>query len=234
MTLPPQITLRNIEPVPNLEASILREISVLERFFKRIMSCRVMIEGPRGRRYGGLYKVRIDLGVPNEELLVEHSPSLHGSLKDLEAPSKTKQSEPNRIHRDVRRAIHDAFQEMRRRLQDYVRSMRGQTKQHEPEMQAKVVKLLPQKDHGFLETPDGREVYFHRGSVLDTHFDRLRVGSVVQFAEETGEKGLQATTVKLLHPAKHARSAAKTRVVVPTSKPVRRKRAQQSTATGRK
>jgi cold shock CspA family protein len=224
MTLPPQITLRNIEPVPNLEADILKEISVLERFFKRIMSCRVMIDGPRGRRYGGLYKVRIDLGVPNEELVVEHSPSLHGTLQDIEAPSKTKQSEPNRIHRDVHRAIHDAFQEMRRRLQDYVRRMRGQTKQHEPQMQAKVIKLFPAMDYGFLETPDGREVYFHRDSVLDTHFNRLRIGSAVHFAEETGEKGPQATTVKLVHPAKQARSAAKTQVVR-TSKPARRKRA---------
>lgn len=224
MTLPPQITLRNMEPVPNLEAGVLKEIAGLERFFKRIMSCRVMIEGPRGRRYGGLYKVRIDLGVPNEELVVEHSPSLHGTLKDVEAPSKTKQSEPNRIHRDAQRAIHDAFQEMRRRLQDYVRRMRGQTKQHDPEMEAKIIKLFPEKDYGVLETPDGREVYFHRESVLDKHFDRLRIGSAVHFAEETGDKGPQATTVKLMHPTKQARSAAKTRVVRP-SKPVRRKRA---------
>lgn len=222
MTLPPQITTRNIEPGTNLEADILKEISVLERFFKRIMSCRVMIEGPRGRRYGGLYKVRIDLGVPNEELVVEHSPSLHATLKDVEAPSKTKQSEPNRIHRDVHRAIHDAFQEMRRRLQDYVRRMRGQTKQHDLQMQAKVIKLFPEKHYGVLETPDGREVYFHRESVLDKHFDRLRIGSSVHFAEEAGEKGPQATTVKLMYPARQARSAASTKVVRP-SKPVRRK-----------
>ncbi|HSR07070.1 MAG TPA: cold shock domain-containing protein [Bryobacteraceae bacterium] len=233
MTLLPQITFRNMEPVANLEASILKEISVLERFFQRIMSCRVMIEGPRGRRYGGLYKVRIDVGVPNEELVVENSPSLHGTLKDVEAPTKTKQSEPNRIHRDVCRAIHDAFQEMRRCLQDYVRRMRGQTKQHDVKMQAKIIKLFPEMDYGFLETPEGREVYFHRDSVLDTHFDRLRIGSAVSFAEETGDKGPQATTVKLVHPTKQARSAAKSKVVK-TSKPPRRKRARESAAMGRR
>jgi len=214
MILPPQVTLRNMEPVPDLEAGIAKEIEVLERFFDRIMSCRIMVEGPRGHRYGGLYKVRIDLGVPNEELVVEHSPSLHGTLQDIEAPSKTKQSEPDRIHRDVHRAVHDAFHEMRRRLQDYVRRMRGQTKQHE-EAQAKITKLFPEKGYGFLETADGREIYFHRDSVLDEHFDHLRVGSDVHFAEEAGEKGPQATTVKLVHPSKQARSAAKTEVARP-------------------
>ena len=216
-----------------LETSILKEISVLERFFQRIMSCCVVIEGPRGGRYGGLYKVRIDLGVPNEKLFVEQSPSLHGTLKDVEAPSKTKKSEPNRIHRDVRRAIHDAFQEMRRRLQDYVRRMRGQTKQHDVKLQAKVIKLFPEMDYGFLETPDGREIYFHRDSVLDTHFDRLRIGSAVHFAGEVGEKGPRATTVKLVHPAKQARSAAKSKVVK-APQPPRRKRVLQSLARGRK
>jgi len=182
---------------------------------------------------GGLYKVRIDVGVPNEELVVEHSPSLHGTLKDVEAPTKTKQSEPNRIHRDVRRAIHDAFQEMRRRLQDYVRRMRGQTKQHDVKIQAKVVKLFPEMDYGFLETPDGREIYFHPDSVLDTHFDRLRIGSAVHFAGEVGEKGPRATTVKLVHPTKQARSAARTKVVKIYKSP-HRKRAQQRVAIGRK
>jgi cold shock CspA family protein len=33
-------------------------------------------------------------------------------------------------------------------------------------MQAKIITLFPEKDYGFLETPDGREVYFHRDSVL--------------------------------------------------------------------
>lgn len=222
MTLPPQITFRNIEPVPDLEAAVLKEITDLERFFNRIMSCRIVVEGPRGQRYGGLFHVRIDLGVPNEELVVEHTPSLHGMLQDVEALRKTKQAEPKREHRDARRAVHDAFREMRRRLQDYVRRIRGQTKQHDVEMRGKVSKLFADLNHGFLETRDGREIYFHRNAVLDGHFDRLRIGSDVHFAEENGEKGTQASTVKLIHPAKQARAAAKS-VVLRTVKPGRRK-----------
>jgi cold shock CspA family protein len=200
MTLPPQITIRNMEPVPDLEPAVLKEIAVLERFFKRIMSCRVVIEGPRGRRFGGLYHVRIDLGVPNEELVVEHVPSLHKTLQETEASKTTKQSEVKRTRREVHRAIHDAFHEMRRRLQDYARRLQGQTKRHELQIQAKVARLF--KDHGFLETSDGGEIYFHRNSDMDGRFSRLRVGSEVHFVEESGEKGPQASTVRLLHPSR--------------------------------
>jgi cold shock CspA family protein/ribosome-associated translation inhibitor RaiA len=52
------------------------------------------------------------------------------------------------------------------------------------------------------ETADGREIYFHRNSVLNGGFARLAVGSHVTFAEELGEKGAQASTVRLL--GKHA------------------------------
>jgi cold shock CspA family protein len=54
------------------------------------------------------------------------------------------------------------------------------------------------KQFGFLESNDGQEVYFHRNSVLGDGFSRLHVGSRVTFAEEMGEKGPQATTIKLL------------------------------------
>ncbi len=50
---------------------------------------------------------------------------------------------------------------------------------------------------GFIETPDGREIYFHRNSVLNDGFPRLDVGTRVTFAEEMGEKGPQATTVHI-------------------------------------
>jgi cold shock CspA family protein len=54
---------------------------------------------------------------------------------------------------------------------------------------------MPEWGYGFLETPDGRELYFHEHSVLDGGFPELEVGSEVRFIEEPGEKGPQATTV---------------------------------------
>lgn len=74
-----------------------------------------------------------------------------------------------------------------------MRGLRGAVKSHAPELHGRVSKLFPQ--YGFLETPDGREIYFHHNSVLDRNFDHLEVGSEVRFVEEDGEQGPQASTV---------------------------------------
>jgi cold shock CspA family protein len=219
MNLTSEITFRNMKSQPRLEEAVGKEVARLERFFDRMTSCRVMIQGPK-RQERNLYNVRIEIGVPNERLVVDHHPSLHGTLEDLEAPRKSKQTDLERSHRDAVRAIHDAFGEMRRRLQDYVRRMRGMTKQHQPSMPAKVTKLFPEAGYGFVETAEGREIYFHRNSVLNGRFGHLRIGSDVHFVEEPGEHGPQASTVKLLHPKKQARVAAKTRVTQ-IARPVR-------------
>jgi cold shock CspA family protein len=58
-----------------------------------------------------------------------------------------------------------------------------------------VYKLFPEEGYGFLKTPDGREIYFHRNSVLNNEYDRLEIGTGVRFVAEVGEKGLQASTV---------------------------------------
>lgn len=41
-------------------------------------------------------------------------------------------------------------------------------------------------------------IYVHRASVLDDAFDELTVGTPVAFVEERGEKGPQASTVRVL------------------------------------
>lgn len=211
MTLAPQIAFRNMNAVPELEAAVQKEAIGLDRYFDRIVNCRVVIEGPRRQEYGGLYNIRVNLGVPGDELVVEHNPTLHSRLKESETARKTRQSEPNRERRDARRAIHEAFQEMRRQLQDYARRMRGDTKQHESLLSGTVTRLSPEGDFGFLETGGevgGSGVYFHRNSVLAGQFDRLRIGSQVRFADETGEKGRQASTVRLVRSRRQGRRAA--------------------------
>jgi cold shock CspA family protein len=92
----------------------------------------------------------------------------------------------------------DAFKRARRQLQDQVRELQGQVKHHEGSPIGTVMRLDPSGEFGFLESSDGREIYFHRNSVLDGVFSRLAVGTRVTFAEEMGEKGQQASTVKLL------------------------------------
>jgi cold shock CspA family protein len=66
---------------------------------------------------------------------------------------------------------------------------------HEAPPKGRVVKLFPEEDYGFIETSDGREVYFHRNSVIDPAFDKLKEGTKVVFIEEQGDKGPQAKRV---------------------------------------
>lgn len=70
-------------------------------------------------------------------------------------------------------------------------------KHHEETSRAVVSTLFPERGYGFLATPDGREFYFHKNSVLDGKFKVLKVGMKVRFVEELGEKGAQASTVKV-------------------------------------
>lgn len=62
----------------------------------------------------------------------------------------------------------------------------ARSSRNEAENHGHVAKLAGE-GYGFIETADGREVYFHRNSVLDDAFEHL-VGSEVRFAEEMGRK----------------------------------------------
>lgn len=179
--IPLQVTFRDMPLSKAIEANIRGKATKLGSFYDRILSCRVVIETPhRHRSKGKLYHVRIDMTVPGSELVVNREPSKHAS------------------HQDVYVAIRDAFSAARRKLQDYARRQRGAVKIHKALPHAYVSKLFPEEGFGFLETADGREIYFQRNSVLEPGFDHLEVGGEVTFAEEQGGKGPQASTVRLV------------------------------------
>lgn len=176
MQRPLQITSRDFELTPAIEAEIRERAEKLERYFDRITGCHVIVEAPVGHHSkGGPFSVRIDLKLPHAEL------------------TATRQNAE-----DLAVAVRDAFDAIRRRLEDHARELRGAVKTHEPLATAYVSKLFISDGYGFLETPDGREIYFHRNSVLDGHFEDLTPGTEVRFAEEMGEQGPQASTVAIL------------------------------------
>jgi len=198
MQLPLQITFRNMERLEGVEELIRAEAEKLEDFYSQIMGCRVAVEVPHGHhRKGNLYHIRIDLTLPGKELVIKHEPSLSKGIRQAGGVEMKKRLEVGAPHRDLHLAIRDAFKIAARRLQDYARRQRGDVKTHEAPSIGRVSKLLPEEGYGFLSTPDGREVYFHKDSVLNRGFRRLRVGSKVGFVEEQGEKGPQASTVRV-------------------------------------
>jgi len=194
-----QITFRNMKSSREIEEWIREAAAKLDSFYSQIMGCRVELQIPhRHHKKGVAYHIRIDLTVPHGEIVVKREPSLRGRARQLREPELTKHAELNAQHKDLRRAIDDAFKAAGRRLQDYARRQRRETKRRAPLPEAYVSKILPQQGFGFLTSADGREIYFHKNSVLGGAFPRLQVGTTVRFAEGFGEKGPQATTVRIL------------------------------------
>ena len=209
MLVPVQVTFRNMKEVAGLEDLVQKEAAKLERFYDRISSCRVIVERPQHADSGKLYHVRIDLGLPQGELVVKHMPTLHGTLQDEKAPKSRREAESDLAHKTPQFAIRDAFHQMRRQLQDYARKQEASVKTLQKTPEATVREIFPKRGFGFLETADNQVIYFNKAAVLNGHFNRLRPGTRVQFAEEAGDKGPQASTVKIVHPRKQAAARQK-------------------------
>jgi cold shock CspA family protein len=181
MKLPLQISFHNTEPLPGIEEDIRDRAIRLDRYCDHIMSCRVVIDMPhKHHRTGNLYQIRLDITVPGDEIAVTREAPEHEAAKGLTA------------------AIKDAFNAADRLLEDYVRRQRQDVKHHEPQPHARVKHVEIGQDFGFLETLDGRELYFHKNSLLNTDLDSLVPGTEVAFVEGMGDKGPQATTVRVV------------------------------------
>ena len=160
MQLPLQISFRHMNHSDAIEAIIREKAAGLDRFAPDIMSCRVVVDlAGKHHQHGNQYAVRIDLTLRGGEIAVTREPSEHAEYKEIAV------------------ALRDAFDSAQRCLEDHVRRRRGAVKAHEPPPHAWVCKLFPEEGYGFLETRDGREVYFHRHSVPHEAFDSLRLGA---------------------------------------------------------
>jgi ribosome-associated translation inhibitor RaiA len=103
MQLPLQIhATHHVTLSPDIETEIREKAAHLENYYDRIMGCRVVVEAPVRHHRLGAFSVRIDLTVPGEELVV------------------SKQERP-----DLKIAVRDAFDAIRRQLEDFVRRQRG-------------------------------------------------------------------------------------------------------------
>jgi ribosomal subunit interface protein len=178
MRLPLEITFRDMQHSDAIEASIRKHAEKLDQFYDRIMACRVMIEAPHAHKHQGkIYHVRVELTVPGQELVASRSPGEHHA------------------HEDIYVAIRDAFHGVQRQLQDFKRQQEGQVKAHVVPPHGHVTALVPDEDYGKILSSDGREIYFHRNSVVQGDYEDLEIGSEVRFVEEMGDLGPQATSV---------------------------------------
>ncbi len=181
MQTPPEIAFHQFEPTEAVRAEVARQVERLERFSDRITSCRLKVSKTARRQQGDLFQVALRVAMPgHKDVVVDRA---HGDS-------------PEHEHAVV--AIRDAFDAAVRQIEDAMRDLRGEVKAHGAPAHGKVARFLAGEDCGFIETPDGREVYFHRNSVVDGDFDKLETGAEVRFVEELGEKGAQASAVHVV------------------------------------
>lgn len=124
MKLPVHVQFHGLTHSDALELSARAQAHKLESFSPNIMACRVVIDMEHAHKHQGRpFSVRIDLTLPGHELVV------------------------NRVqHEDVTVAMRDAFDRMRRQLEDVVSKRKGLVKQH--------ISELPR---GESEPPDAQE-----------------------------------------------------------------------------
>jgi cold shock CspA family protein len=189
MQTPIEVDFQGMDATPETSDAIAKHMAQLEDRFGRLTAGRVVVKAPGGHhRTGGLYDINIRLALPDgREVNIGRTPQNDERYADLHF------------------ALNDAFKRARRQLQDQVRKLQGQVKQHEGPPMGTVKEIDPLGEFGFIEASDGREIYFHRNSVLNGGFPELIVGARVTFAEERGDKGPQASTVKLM--GKHSLKA---------------------------
>lgn len=175
MKQPLQIRFLGMESSSAVESAARQKADKLDRFCSDIMSCRVTIElATKHQNQGRIFAVRIDLTLPDHELSV------------------------NRVHdEDVYVALREAFDDMKRKLEDAVRSMRGQEKLHPVPLHGEVVRFAPERRCAFIRTPGGDEYYFGPENVAGVPFEHLQEGSQVQFIADVAGEGRQAKRVSV-------------------------------------
>ncbi|MFW6139684.1 MAG: HPF/RaiA family ribosome-associated protein [Spirochaetota bacterium] len=188
MKIPLEITFRGVPKTQEIEDLIRKKASKLERICNYMSSCRVAVENPQKHQHrGNPYRVRIDMTVPPSHELVVRRESSKGDLHD-----------------ELPKVIRDAFGAARRQVQTLVERQRGEIKTHpQQQPQGFISKMFPEESYGFIRTVDGREIYFHKNSVLNEGFEHLSIGTGVNFVEEQGVEGPQASTVRVVDKPEH-------------------------------
>lgn len=185
MKIPPEITYRDVDKTAALDNLIAEKIAKLERFCPSLNSCRIAVEKIHDRpSHGSPYRVRIDMTLPpGQEIAVVRNPEESDQYAPIEA------------------IIRSAFDAAIRQGREFIDKQRQDIKVHpQQEMAAVVTKLFPEQGYGFIKTlDDGREIYFHENSVANDDFERIKVGTGVNFSETDGVMGPQATTVHIVN-----------------------------------
>jgi cold shock CspA family protein len=176
-----EISFHGLDASPAIEHEIREYVTKLEKFYERLVGCRVVVEAQhRQHRTGNVFDVHIELFVPGQDIVVSRAPH----------KPKEKYATP-----DIHTSLREAFEAAERQLKDYKAQLQGEVKVHAAPFQGQVAQLYANEDHGFILTATGTQLYFHRNSLMNGDFEKLRRGDRVHYIEATGDTGPTASKV---------------------------------------
>lgn len=166
---------RNLEILPEWREKIDEELDRLGKHTSDpILHARVELIGTGHHRHGA-FEIHLVASLPQQTLTV------------------TRQGE------FVLPLIVEAFNTLDRRIREQSHIRQQKVKVHEEHLyRGQIARLFPDEEYGFIITPDGTEVFFHANALKKGVFDKLEDGLAVEFGQELGDKGPQATWVRLV------------------------------------
>jgi ribosome-associated translation inhibitor RaiA/cold shock CspA family protein len=172
-----KVETRNVELRKSWQERIEEEKEKLIRHFANyVLHLRVSIEGTQHHKEGG-YELKVVASVPNDTIVVSRKGENMGAL------------------------LVDAFDVLSLQLKEILRKKRKDYKGVEGGMESGsfgvVRKVSPFESYGFIVTPDEREIYFHENALKDIPLDQLAEGDEVMYGETLGDKGPQASWVRV-------------------------------------
>lgn len=166
-----KIETRNLEMTPEWRERIKKETKQLAEQHPGIVHhLRCTLSSSKHQRLG-LFEFSLAALVPDDMIVVKKNGEL------------------------VHPLLVEGFTALNRRLAEYNDRRQQVVKQHVGRPFGVIVELVPMMDYGRIDGIDGSLVYFHRNAVKDIDFDELQEGDFVEYGEEMGDKGPQATWV---------------------------------------
>lgn len=174
-----KIEAKNLDLRKSWQEKIEEERNKLIRHYANlVLHLRVTIEATPGYKEGG-YEVRLVATVPNDTVAVK------------------------RWGESVRSLLVEAFDVVGAQLKEIVKKKQNhktaklQGATLDSKASGVIRKIFPDEAYGFIITDDKLDVFFHANSLRDITMSDLAEGDEVLFAMEDGDKGPQATWVKV-------------------------------------
>lgn len=171
-----QVDVRNLTMRSQWQGKIDEEKEKLGRHHPGLIHhLRITIEGTKYHKEGG-YALVLVASVPNDTVVVK------------------------RKGEKIIPLLGDAFNTLGLQLKELQRKRRQTAKVQEGipfiDVQGVIDRLFADQSYGFIQTPDGRDFYFHENCLKDLAMNQLAVGDAVVFGQAESDIGPCAAWVR--------------------------------------